>query len=194
MNPVIRPVQVVVAYDFSPSSEEALLRAIEVACRAPHHVLHVIAAIDARHGLAVHPATKIDYDYAEKIQELVTARLTAGFAGRKTASEVQFFVHARIGKPAEEVLALADEVGADLVFIGTHGKTGLDRMMLGSVSERVVREAKCPVMVVRTKTYPDKELMHVFKYEHDRPGYHPPHRYSYIEDRVMMRPKDWPMF
>ena len=194
MNPAVHPIQVVVAYDFSPSAEEALLRAIEVACRAPQHVLHVAAAIDPRQGLAISPTNHVDYPYAQKIQEMVTERLTAGFAGRKSASEVQFFVHARIGKPADEILDLAAEVGADMIFIGTHGKTGLDRLVLGSVSERVVREARCPVMVVRPKTYPERHLTHVFKFEHDCPMYTPPHRYSYVDQRVIMRPKDWPLF
>jgi len=156
-------------------------------------VLHVIAAIDPRNGIAVAPATTIDYAYAEKIQRLVSTRLTDGFAGRPAAAEVQFFVHARIGKPAELILELAEEVGADLVFIGSHGKTGLDRWVLGSVSERVVREAKCPVMVVREKGYANVELMHVFKYEHERPAYTPPHRYVYVDRRVITRPNDWPL-
>jgi nucleotide-binding universal stress UspA family protein len=188
------PIQVVVAYDFTPSAEEAMLRAIEVACRAPQHILHVVAAIDPRQGMSVAPTHHVDYEYAAKIQELVSARLTEGFAGRHSAAEVQFFVHARIGKPADEILGLAEDVGADMVFVGSHGKTGLDRYVLGSVSERIVREAKCPVMVVRAKTYPEKELLHVIKYEHERPMYTPPHRYAYVDKRVTMRPNDWPLY
>lgn len=193
MSEPIRPVQVVVAYDFTPAAEEALLRAVEVATRAPQHVLHIVAAIDARNGLAIMPATVIDYDYADKIQKTITTRVTAAFEGRKTASEVQFFVHARIGKPADEILGLAKDVGADLVFVGSHGKTGLDRFVLGSVSERIVREAKCPVMVARPKTYDSVELMHVFKYDHERAKHAEPHRYSYVDHRVIHRPNDWPI-
>jgi len=180
----------VVAYDFTPSAEEALHRAIEVACRAPHHVLHVLAAIDPRAGLPISPTSKVDIDYADKIQGLVSERMIAGFAGRPASSEVQFFIHARIGKPAEEILGLATDVSADLVFIGSHGKTGIERVVLGSVSERVVREAKCPVMVVRAKTYAPTELMHVVKFEHNRADYQPPHRYSYVDQRVVQ--KVWP--
>lgn len=185
-------IQVVIAYDFSPSAEEALARAVEVACRAPQHVLHVLAAIDARHGMPIEPASKIDYDYAEKIQHKVTERMTAAFAGRTSASEVQFYIHARIGKPAEEVLRLAQEISADLLFVGSHGKTGVERFLLGSVSERVVREAKCPVMVVRPKTYAAVELEKVVKYEHDRTTYTAPHRYSYVDQRVTGRHNDVP--
>ncbi len=193
MSELPRPVQVVVAYDFSPSAEEALQRAIDVACRAPHHVLHVIAAIDARHGLPVRPTHDVNYDYADQLQNMITARITSAFSGRAAASEVQFFVHARIGKPADEILDLAKEVGADLLFVGSHGKTGLERFVLGSVSERIVREAKCPVMVVRHKGYESVELQHVFKYEHERKHWSPPHRYSYSDNRVQKRPDDFPI-
>lgn len=193
MSTQIPHVQVVVAYDFSPSAEQALQRAIDVACRAPQHVLHILAAIDARHGLPILVTQQVNYDYAEEIQRRVTERVKLAFAGRPSVSEVQFFVHARIGRPVDEILRLCKEVGADLVFIGSHGKTGIERLVLGSVSERVVREAECPVMVVRAKTYQPVDLMNVFKYEHDRTSYTPPHRYSYVDRQAITRPNDWPI-
>ena len=177
------PVQVIVAYDFSPSAEEALGRAIDVAARAPHHVLHIVAVIEHH----THVET------ADEIREAIKDRVAAAFAGRETASEVQFFAHARIGKPAAEIVDLAAEVGADLIFIGSHGKTGIQRFFLGSVSERVVREAKCPVMVVRQKKYADVDLMHVISYEHAQAPHRAPHRYSYSNRQVLLRPNDWPI-
>ena len=189
----IRPVQVVVAYEFSPSAEAALERAVEVACRAPQHVLHVLAAIDSRHGMPIAPTNHVTYEYAEQIQRMVSERIKSLFTGRASASEVQFFVHARIGRPADEILKLAEEVGADLVFIGSNGRTGVERVVLGSVSERVVREAKCPVLVARPRTYKDVPLEHVIKYDHDRKSYAPPHRYTYVNNQVINRPNDWPL-
>ena len=183
------PVQVVVAYDFSPSAEEALMRAVDVAARAPQHVLHVVCALDpsayVRHVTA---------EAAENIQRQASERVAATFAGRETASEIQFFIHARIGHPAEEILEVAREVGADLLFIGSHGKTGVERFLLGSVSERVVREARCPVMVVRPKGYENVDLIKVTAYEHERKAFHPPHRYSYVDRRVITRPPDFPLY
>jgi nucleotide-binding universal stress UspA family protein len=187
------PVQVIIAYDFSPSAEEAVLRGIELACRAPQHVLHVVVAIDAHNGFPIAPTEHVDYIYAERLQQMVTARMVAGFTGRETASEVQFYVHARIGKPAEQILQLAHELGADLIMIGSHGKTGVERFVLGSVSERIVREAHCAVIVARAKTYPDVKLQHVMPFEHERHPYHPPHRYVYIDQQVIKRPTDWPL-
>jgi nucleotide-binding universal stress UspA family protein len=188
------PVQVVVAYDFSPSSEQALARAIEVAARAPQHVLHIIIAIESHDPLAGGGLLKsVSYETADSVQKVVLDKVTRVFAGRETAADIQFFVHARIGKPASEILALASEVGADLIFIGSHGKTGVERLLLGSVSERVVREAKCPVMIAREKTYPDIDLMHVMKYDHARTPHREPHCYTYSNRQVILRPADWPL-
>lgn len=55
----------------------------------------------------------------------------------------------REGDPAETILAYADEIGADAIVAGTHGRSGVKRRLLGSVAERVVRHAACPVMTVR---------------------------------------------
>jgi nucleotide-binding universal stress UspA family protein len=188
-----RPRQVVVAYDFSPTSDEALGLGVEIACREPIHVLQIITAIDSRHGLPVAPVHKADYEYAEKIQKMLTDRVTESFAGRRAAGEVHFFVHARLGHPADEVLGLASEVGADLILIGSHGRTGVDRLVLGSTSEKVAREAKCPVMVVRHKAYRDVEMMKIVDDVHARHTFAKPHRYSYHDNRVQMRPADWPL-
>jgi len=191
MSAETRPVQVVVAYDFSPSAEEAMIRATDVAARAPQHVLHFLVAIDAGSdfGLA---SGKPDYQTAERVQEQVTERVTAAFAGRTTEHEVQFFVHARLGKPGDEILALASEVGADLIFIGSHGKTGIQRLLLGSVSERIVREAQCPVMIARAKTYPDVDLMKIVKSEHELIR-RTSRRFSYVNHQILTRPDDWPL-
>jgi len=55
----------------------------------------------------------------------------------------------RIGSPAEEILRLAGEAHADLIVLGTHGRRGLSHFLLGSVAERVLRQAPCPVLTVR---------------------------------------------
>jgi nucleotide-binding universal stress UspA family protein len=145
-------------------------------------VLHIVAALE-----------KATYGDAEAVQKSITANVAKAFAGRPTSGDVQFFVHARIGKAADEILQLASEVGADLIFIGSHGMTGVERVLLGSVSERVVREAKCPVLVARPKTYADIDLMHVFRYDHRRKPHREPHRYSYTNRQVLLRPDEWPI-
>jgi nucleotide-binding universal stress UspA family protein len=186
---VAHPVHVVVAYDFSLSSELALARAIDVAARAPQHVLHVVAALDPH----THPLRGVPYERADELQQQISERIAAAFAKRETAAEVRFYVHARIGTPASQILALAKEIGADLIFIGSHGKTGVERFLLGSVSERVVREARCPVLVARAKTYGDVDLLNVLPYEHEHKPHREPHCYTYTNKAIMLRPTDWPL-
>jgi nucleotide-binding universal stress UspA family protein len=57
--------------------------------------------------------------------------------------------HLRAGKPAEEIVALGEELGAGLIVVGSRGRGGLRRALIGSVSDSVVRHAHCPVLVVR---------------------------------------------
>jgi nucleotide-binding universal stress UspA family protein len=58
---------------------------------------------------------------------------------------------ARSGVPAYELLGYAERFGADLIVIGTHGRRGLKRFLLGSVAEVVLRQSKIPVLVVRAR-------------------------------------------
>jgi nucleotide-binding universal stress UspA family protein len=53
------------------------------------------------------------------------------------------------GDPAAEIVRYAQEMNMDLIVMGTHGRTGLERMLMGSVAEKVMREAKCSVLVVK---------------------------------------------
>jgi nucleotide-binding universal stress UspA family protein len=185
---------VVVGYDFSHSSEPALDRAVQLAGRAPEHVLHILCAIDPKHAIPSIPAYNgIDYLYASRVQEALAAEVHAACERAGITTRVTFFVHARIGKAAEEVLLLAREVGADLIIVGSHGLTGIERLVLGSVSERIVREAHCTVEVARKGEYPHVELMEVTEVPREGHKYVPPHRYEYEDHRVLLRPNDWPL-
>ena len=159
-----------------------MIRGAGTAAEAPHHVLHVIVVLD--------PQRAVTYEIADRTQQMIVERLTETFASVPRSSEIQFFVHARIGRAATEILRLCAEVGADHVLIGSHG--GRHRL-LGSVSERVMREARCPVTIVREKTYPHVELIKVESFEHDRLPRREPHRYGYGDNRVITRPAEWPI-
>jgi nucleotide-binding universal stress UspA family protein len=58
--------------------------------------------------------------------------------------------HLRVGRPDEQIVALAEEIGAGLIVMGSRGLGGLRRLLMGSVSDSVVRHAHCPVLIVRT--------------------------------------------
>lgn len=141
------PSAVIVAYDLSRSGEAALERAIGIAKRAPWHVLHVVCVIDPRFGFPALPTEHVDTSYANRVVAAVTVKVAT-----ELGEQGQFFVHAPIAKKAApEILRLATELGADLIVVGSKGLTGVERWMVGSTSERIVREAGCTVEVARTK-------------------------------------------
>ena len=186
--------QVIVAYDFSAAATGVIERALDLVCRAPFYTLHVVAVIDSRLGIpAVPPEGDIDYRYADQVQHELMRIVAAGLAAHGSPVDVHYFAHARIGKPAREILRLAREAGADLIIVGSHNHLGLRRWLLGSTAEKVVREAACPVIVSREKTYRPVARQDVVEIEPHRGHYVPPHRYHYDDNRVISRPHDWPL-
>jgi nucleotide-binding universal stress UspA family protein len=68
---------------------------------------------------------------------------------RPADSQVKVEYHLAEGDPATEILSIAQSRGSDLIVMGTHGSTGLSRLLMGSVAESVLRKAPCPVLTVR---------------------------------------------
>ncbi|MEJ7693896.1 universal stress protein [Daejeonella sp.] len=62
--------------------------------------------------------------------------------------DVKMTTYMRIGRPQDEILAVSEEYKADLIILGTHGRTGLDHFISGSVSASVAKRAKCPVLII----------------------------------------------
>lgn len=143
------PYVTVVAYDFSEPAHRAIEQAIELGQGREGWDLHVLGVLDNRAGLGdITGANKLDYAAAEKSQEVIRASVQRMLL-ESGASPRNLYVHARIGTPAKEIVALAAEATADILVVGTHGRSGVGRWLLGSVAEKVVRYAPCPVLVAR---------------------------------------------
>lgn len=192
------PIQMVVGYDFSENSQIALERAIALAEAEPAHFLHILTVLDDKTGLGVTGKKgKLDYNDTALAQETLTKDITTRLDAAQPTSEIHFFVHARLGDPANEVLRLAQEVGAHLIIAGSHGRTGIKRMLMGSVSEKIVREAKCPVLVVREREYEDVKFDVVIAAPADHAESNPyvqPHRYSYSNKMLQKVPSSWTLY
>jgi nucleotide-binding universal stress UspA family protein len=189
------PLHVVVGYDFSHSGRFALQRATALAARVPGHVLHVLCAVHPDEPIPSLPARDVDYLYAARVQEALAIETQHELDALEVPHVVSFFVHARIeARPARAILELAAEIGAEMIIVGSHGLSGVERLLLGSTSERVVREAKCTVEVARARHYATVELATIIPVEPDRHHYVPPHRYEYEDHRVNLRPPEWPLY
>lgn len=149
MLPVGHMSSIVVGYDFSHTGHAALRRAVFLASDEAH-VLHVLCVLDAHEPLPSIPAEAgVDSRYVDLVTRALDVAVRDEMRDSAPGVEIPFHVHARIGKPAAELCELAREVGADLVVVGSHGLTGLERLLVGSVSEKVTREANCSVEVVK---------------------------------------------
>jgi len=73
----------------------------------------------------------------------------------RLGDEIVLHTYNRIGSPKTEILATAEECNADLIILGTHGRTGFDHFISGSVAEGVVRKSKCPVLIIPNKEKED---------------------------------------
>jgi len=145
---MIRLNSVLVATDFSKSSEAALAYGRELARTfgAKLIVLHAADNIVARYsfeGAALPPDVQVDYEASVRIRlDSVLEDVDYRELGAKTVLRTS-------NSPADAIVEYAKEVGADVIVVGTHGRRALARMLLGSVAERVVRLAPCPVLTVR---------------------------------------------
>lgn len=134
--------------DFSECATHAEAQAVELAQKLGGEVVLFQALVEAPlYGeglLNVREAEKVYEAQRAWAEETLEAR--AGQL-RRTGAKVSWRV--AVGVPFEEIGKAAREEQADLIVMGTHGRTGLGRLLLGSVAERVIRTAPCPVLTVR---------------------------------------------
>ncbi|HZO80877.1 MAG TPA: universal stress protein [Candidatus Binataceae bacterium] len=82
--------------------------------------------------------------------ERAARRKLERMAAERLQGMVAYQIHVVSGTPDVDVLRMAKELDADLIVMATHGRKGLSHLVLGSVAERVVREASCPVLTIRS--------------------------------------------
>jgi nucleotide-binding universal stress UspA family protein len=138
------PKRILVATDLSPESDEALTEAIALAreAGAALEILYVLELEVEQYPLGF--AFSGDHaglmTYVER--ELARRAALAAEVG------VSCSVKALEGNPTTDIVDYAEEVDADLIVVGTHGRKGLVHALLGSVAEKVVQRASCPVLTI----------------------------------------------
>lgn len=137
--------EILVPTDGSAAAERAIDEAIDLA-DATNARLHALYVVDTR-TLSGLPSAQ-----GSTIEQALEAQGDAAVEGvrdRAEAAGLSVTTTVAVGNPATEILAYADDAPVDAIVMGTHGRTGVDRFLLGSVTERVLRRASAPVLVVR---------------------------------------------
>jgi len=161
------PYTIVVGLDYSDVSRLAFRQALEIAsgrAGSEIHVVHVESATDRVAGAGTSelakPATDAgsdEPDFREALQRLhrlVTSDVTEFEESRLALGSApisRVVSHVRMNAPSREIVQLASDLEADLVVVGTSGRTAIARFIMGSVAHAVVTLASCPVLVVRQK-------------------------------------------
>jgi nucleotide-binding universal stress UspA family protein len=140
---------ILVPTDFSEYAEYAFPWALQMAAdwQAKLVLFHAAAPIS--------PLAFPDSVYLPELQRLETDMLAdaekrmATFVEKKGSSAVVVETRVVVGEPVSEICQAVGREQADLIIMGSHGRTGLAHVLLGSVAERVIRHASCPVLVAR---------------------------------------------
>lgn len=136
--------KLLVPHDFSDAADGALRYAIELAGKLGSEVVVVHAwQLSAYASPSSELAKGMERDLARDLEQTVAKHAAAG---------VKIERQLRLGIPYVEIVEAAKELGADIIVMGTTGKTGLEHFLLGSVAERIVRTAACPVLTIRHAT------------------------------------------
>lgn len=155
--------RIVVAYDFSELAQRALEQALDLAVGAAE--VHVLSVGTAQGALLKLPENEAltQADASEVLRARVGKDVDAYVAEYGPLGIERIAVYATDGHPAEQIVALATEIDADLIVLGTHGRSGLERVMLGSVAEAVTRRAPCGVFVIRPRDFLNGERLPVIQ-------------------------------
>ena len=138
--------KILVAVDFSEYADSVLDVAVEFAKQLSAE-LHLVHAFDVRIPLVTPYEVAIPTAFIEEAREAAASKLAALI--RKVADDgITATSHLSEVPAASAIVDLAEELGADLIIMGTRGHTGLKHVLLGSVAERTLRHAPCSVLTL----------------------------------------------
>lgn len=145
---------VLAAIDDSPMKHDIVRAGANLARESPGGELHVVHVVeDLPPAISPVPAPMGMGLTTTEIVGAARSRLDQVAAEARRQFSGRIVEHLALGSAWKQILQVAIDVQADVVAVGTHGRHGLKRLVLGSVAEAVVRKASCPVFVVRPKDY-----------------------------------------
>jgi nucleotide-binding universal stress UspA family protein len=140
---------IVIATDGSENTQKAISYGIEIA-KLSEATVHALYVVDTSSFSSIPMSTEGGWEAMYEVLKTEGKKAVSAVKSKGEASGVEVREVVLEGHPINEIIEFAEKNNADLVVMGTLGKTGLDRFLLGSVAEKVVRGSKVPVMVVRS--------------------------------------------
>jgi len=140
------PDNVLIAFDGSPLSERALTYAIENFAEATLTTIYVINPIDSVIDVEA-GGLPIAEDWYDNAQDRATSIHTTA-TDLAAEHNLDLNTVTEVGRPARAIIKYADDQGIDQIVMGSHGRSGIDRTLLGSVAETVARRARIPVTII----------------------------------------------
>ena len=146
--------KILIAIDGSPYSDHIIDYGIFIANTMKSEV--AVAHISELPMAAPFMVDPLSNEPTTMVMEVMQAQDDANkvlfrYIQKKWGNKIPLHIYTKVGKPKEEILAIADEYQADLIILGTHGRVGFDHFISGSVAEGVVRRSLCPVLVIPNK-------------------------------------------
>ncbi len=143
--------QIIAPTDFSEPAGQGLQAAIEMASKFDArlmliHVVDTVPTISGTHLMSGANAVQMQEQMQDNARKHIENLIRS-----EVPEQIPCEYKIVSGKPADEIIRLCQEASADLIVIATHGYSGMERFIFGSVAERVMRKAECPVLSIRPR-------------------------------------------
>jgi len=136
---------VIAGTDFSDLGDRAIVAALRQARQQPKSELHVISVVNGGEDATLGESEEF---LRNRVQDLLAPEAESSMANVERIN-----IYLTTGNPAKRIVHLAEHLDADLIVVGTQGRTGLKGLVLGSVAAEVVRHAPCGVLVIRPRDF-----------------------------------------
>ena len=148
--------KILLPIDFSGASIKILQYAIFLAEKYNAKIF-IVSVVEYPYTLSGLPSSKLGSEYEEQMIRIAEKKMASFIEENRDLMPVFLESSILSGHPAEKIISYAEMESFDLIIIGTHGHKGLEKMLLGSVAEKVIKLAPCPVLTINTYRHDEEE-------------------------------------